>query len=187
MPNKKWNVVLGSIVLALIASASVQAADQAKPKATETTAGSADKSAASAADREMMSKLAQANMGEVALAELAKTKSTDEKVLKFADTMIEDHTKAQNDLADIAGEADVQLPTQTDAKHVETLKKMQTMDAAAFDSAYKKQAVKDHSAAQALLKKISANAKNADFKALGKKLTPAINQHMKMAKAMQST
>lgn len=100
--------------------------------------------------------------------------------------MIEDHAKAQNGLSDIAKDSDVELPKKTDQKHADLLKKMQTMDAAAFDDAYKSQAVKDHGDAQKLLKKIRSNAKIADFKALAKELTPAIDHHMEMAKAMQS-
>lgn len=203
--QKKLNLVLSSIVIAFSASVSAQAADQTtmhsdkadavhatQPAAERSskdtakdTAKDAKKSTASKADREMMNKLAQANMGEVALAELAKTKSTNKDVLKFADTMIEDHSKAQNGLADVAKKSEVELPKKTDQTHADLLKKMQTMDAAAFDKAYKSQAVKDHGDAQKLLKKISANAKSEDFKALAKELMPTIDHHMEMAKAMQ--
>tara|TARA_R110001599_G_scaffold64023_4_gene179437 strand:- start:112656 stop:113231 length:576 start_codon:yes stop_codon:yes gene_type:complete len=188
--QKKFNVLLSSIVIAFSASVTAQAADQTMMHADKADSvhatKAATKSSANAADKEMMNKLAQANMGEVALAELAKTKSTDKEVLKFADTMIEDHGKAQNALADVANKSDVELPKKTDQKHADLLKKMQTMDGAAFDKAYKSQAVKDHGDAQKLLKKIASNAKSADFKALAKELMPTIDQHMEMAKAMQS-
>lgn len=186
MLNGKLNVLLSSIVIALSASASVHADDHMAPSPTESTAISTKNSTATASDGEMMNSLAKANMAEVALAELAKTKSTDKQVLKFADTMIEDHTNAQKELSEVADQANFKLPKQTDAKHAQMLKKMQTMDSADFDRAYKKQAVTDHAAAQKLLKKIVAKSKNADFKALAKKLTAPIDQHMKMAKEMQS-
>jgi putative membrane protein len=117
---------------------------------------------------------------------LAKTKSKDKKVLKFADTMIDDHTKAQNDLSEIAQKVGVALPQQSDAKHAQLLKKMQAMEPADFDRAYKSQAVKDHGEAQKLLKKIRTDGKNAEFKVLAEKLTAPIDKHMQMAKAMQA-
>lgn len=186
MSNKKINVLLGSIVIAFSASANVLANDQMKPVSTENDSSISDKPSASVSDQKMMNKLTQANMAEVALAELAKTKATDKQVLKFADMMIEDHSMAQKDLAEIAKSAGVDLPKETDEAHADLLKKMIKMDHDEFNRTYKSQAVKDHNAAQKLLKKISANTKNADFKALAKKLTPTIDQHMKMAKAMQS-
>lgn len=173
--------------MALSASASVLANDQMKPAPMSAASSNASKLFVSDGDQAMMKKLAQSNMAEVASAEFARTRSTDMHILKFADLMIEDHTKAQKDLADIAGNTDMELPKQTDAAHGDVLMKMQPMvENADFDRAYKDQTVEDHMAAQNLLKQISANAKNADFKALAKKLTPAIDQHLKMSKALKA-
>lgn len=150
--------------------------------------GKADKkTAVSAADQKLMGQLAQANMAEVAVAELAQTKSTNEQVLKFSRQMIDDHTNAQKDLTKLANDKNVTLPKSTDAKHEALLKKMNTLDAAAFDREYiAMAALKDHEAAHKLVNTTRTKAKDPDLKALGEKMMPTIDNHLKMAKQLKA-
>ncbi|WP_126837719.1 DUF4142 domain-containing protein [Variovorax sp. MHTC-1] len=69
------------------------------------------------ADREMMVDVAQANLAEIATGKLALDKSQDPKIDKFAQQMIDDHTKALDDLKKIAQSKGVEIPGEPDLAH----------------------------------------------------------------------
>jgi putative membrane protein len=164
------------------AQSDVASPDKTMPKKTAT------KSAVSAGDQKMMTQLAQANMAEIAAGELAQTKSSNEQVLKFSRQMIDDHSGALKDLSKLADDKGVKLPKETDAKHKDLLKKLNTMSPAEFDRAYiSKAAVADHQEASKLVAKIASEAKDPDFKAMGEKLQPTIDLHLKMARELKAS
>lgn len=140
------------------------------------------KAALSAPEQKMLMTLAQGNMAEVASARLALTKSTNPDVLSFAKQMNEDHSKALEEIGELATNKGLELPKATDAKHADALKKMNTLSKAEFDKQYlAKAGVEDHTATVKLLKEIQAKAKDADFKALAKKLEPTVQAHLDKA------
>jgi|SRR5690606_20496671 len=136
----------------------------------------------SADEQKMLIKLAQGNMAEVATAELAQTKSAKPEVLTFAKKMIDDHSKALKDIQQLADDKKVELPKAADAKHADALKKMNALSPAEFDRQYMSKAgVEDHKETLKLLKDIQSKAKDADFKALAKKMEPTVKGHLEMA------
>ncbi len=161
---------------------------QSGSMASDHSAKSTAKSEVPAADQQMMKKLAQANIAEITTAELAQKKSQNEQVLKFAKQMIDDHTAAHKDLAKLAEDKHVALPKETDDKHKAALKKLDTKNGADFDREYiSMAAMADHQEAVKLVGKIASDAKDPDFKALGKKLLPTIENHLKMAKELKAS
>lgn len=175
-------------VLVALATASTAYAQSTTAPADSTMAKkSAAKSSVSAGDEKMMMQLAQANMAEIATAELAQTKSSNQQVLKFSKQMIDDHSAALKDVSKLADDKGIKLPKETDAKHKAELKKMNTLNPAEFDREYiSKAGVADHENAKKLVGKISSDAKDPDFKALGQKLQPIIDMHLKMAKELKA-
>lgn len=139
----------------------------------------------STADRQLMRQLAQANLAEIATAKLAQEKSSNEDVKKFAQQMIDDHTKAMDQLTQVAQQKGVDLPTEPDAKHQALMKKMQGLSGDAFDRQYSTVAgMRDHNAAHQLLARAAKRAKDPDLKALVAQMQPTITEHMTMAKGM---
>jgi putative membrane protein len=168
-------------------AAAVHAQSSKTPADSAMSKQSEEKSSVDANDKKMMIQLAQANMAEIAVAELAQTKSSNEQVLKFSRQMIDDHTAAMTELSKLADSKYVRLPKETDARHREALKKFNTLSPAEFDRQYiANAAVADHQDAQKLVGKISTDAKDPDLKALGKKLKPTIDMHLKMAREMKA-
>jgi putative membrane protein len=184
--NLKQTTIAALIAIASVstvyAQSDVASPDKTAPKKTST------KSAVSVGDQKMMEQLAQANMAEIAAGELAQTKSSNEQVLKFSKQMIDDHGAALKDLSKLADDKGVKLPKQADAKHQDLLKKLNTLSPAEFDREYiAKAAVADHQDASKLVGKIASDAKDPDFKALGQKLKPTIDMHLKMAKELKAS
>ena len=139
-------------------------------------------SALNKADQKIVAGMAQANIAEIEAGKLALANSQNPEVKAFAQQMVDDHTKALNDVKALAEAKGVTIPTEQDAKHKAMAAKLSKMTGAAFDKAYMKQAgLDDHKAVHAKLKKDQAQAKDPDVKALAAKMIPTVEQHLHSA------
>src|SRR6201996_9399496 len=86
-------------------------------------------------------------MTEVALSKLATQKATDQKIKDFAAMMVTDHTKAGQQLEDIARKLRIDLPNALDNDGQKKLGDLTAKSGADFDKAYVKVMVDDHKAA----------------------------------------
>jgi putative membrane protein len=155
--------------------------------AGSSASGAAASGSVSKSDQKMMKDLAEANMAEIEAAKLAQQKSSSEEVKNFAQKMIDDHTKASDQLQQLAQAKSVTLPTDLDSKHKAEIKKLSALSGDKFDKRYMSQGgVSDHRKAHALLGRIEKNAKDSDLKTLASNLMPTINDHWQMAKQIRS-
>ncbi len=144
-------------------------------------------SSLSKSDEKILKEMAQANIDEIGAAKLAQSKSQNDQVKSFAQQMIDDHTKALNDVQQVAQQKGVTLPTEPDAKHKAMTAKLEAMTGAAFDKAYMSQAgVSDHKAVHGKLMSAEKKAKDADVKGLAEKMLPVVEQHLKSAEQDKS-
>ena len=133
-------------------------------------------------DNEFVKKAASGGMHEVALGKIAQTKAKSEFVKSFAERMVTDHTKANENLKKAASAAGIALPemmSEKDQKHVEHF---QNYKGTNFDADYMKHMVSDHEADVALFTKASQEAKNPAIKEFAKTTLPTIQEHLKLAK-----
>lgn len=167
------------VSLALLFGGAV-AQNTAATTASGTTASAS--AAVASADQKMMRDIAQANLAEVATGKLALEKSQSDDVKTFAQKMIDDHTKAQQELQTLADGKNVKLPAEPDAKHKAMAKVMSGLKGDAFDQRYLKQGgLADHQATHKLLDRVQNKAKDADLKAYAAKTITAVDQHLTMA------
>ncbi len=101
-------------------------------------------SGASAQDKTFAKKALAGGMAEIQLGQLALTKSNSDDVKKFAQTMIDDHTKLGDQLKPIASQIGVQPPADLMPKDKKAMTMLQGMSGDDFDKAYIKDMVKDH-------------------------------------------
>ncbi|WP_034348536.1 DUF4142 domain-containing protein [Noviherbaspirillum massiliense] len=172
------------------------AASSSKPSSQASGAGnsssassSGGKSSASGslskADQSTMREMAQANLAEIEMGKIAMKQSKDDKVRDFAQKMIDDHTKAQDQLQQLAQSKGVTLPTEPDRKHQEMAKKLSSLSGEAFDRQYmSKDGVQDHKKTHSMLQRAATKAKDSDLKALVTQTQPVIDQHLQMAEEM---
>jgi len=83
-----------------------------------------------------MKKAAEAGHAEVQAARLAVSKSTNAQVKKFAQMLIDDHTKANAQLEQIASAKGVKLPTEPSLMHKSKMQLMKMADGADFDKRF---------------------------------------------------
>ena len=121
-----------------------------------------------AADKRFMDKAAQGGMAEVELGHLAEQNGSSQQVKDFGKRMVNDHSKANDQLKQLASKENVTLPTSLDAKDQATKDRLSKLQGAAFDKAYMKDMVMDHKKDVADFKHESMDAKNPQAEELGK-------------------
>jgi putative membrane protein len=104
---------------------------------------------------------AVSNMAEVNLGKLALERAQDPEVKEFAQMMIDEHTKAQQDLKQAASAGGVDFPTVLDEKHQQVSDKLSGLNGSEFDREYMKVMVDEHQDAEDLLKDRAGNAASA--------------------------
>jgi len=133
-------------------------------------------------DRSYLEKLAQANRAEIAAAEIAQSKASDEQVKQFAQHMLDDHSKALDEITTLATLKNVELPSVPAAKQQKQLARLQSLSAIEFNKEYvNKAGIDDHRAALKLAQTVSKKSKDPELTALADKLQPIIAGHLKMA------
>lgn len=154
--------------------------------ATSSASGSAQ-SSVSKGDREFMEDIAHANLAEIATGKMALEKTQNAEVKQFAQKMIDDHTKAQDELKQLADAKGVKLPDDPGmAKKTKAMTTLKPLTGDTFDKQYIKHAgVGDHENAHKLLAKVQSKAKDADLKAYAEKTIKAVDEHLNMAKSME--
>lgn len=184
-----FGAVLLPVALTLASGALAQTSGAATAPATSAPAAMPGTSAmagkTSRADAGMLRDIAHANLAEIATGKLAVEKATDPKVKEFAQTMVDDHTKALGDVTQLAQAKDVKLPTEPDVKHKAAMAKLKLMSGTSFDKSYVKNAgVADHVATEKLLTKTKSGAGDAEVKALADKMLPVVQQHLVHAREL---
>ncbi|HEY8558998.1 MAG TPA: DUF4142 domain-containing protein [Pyrinomonadaceae bacterium] len=124
-------------------------------------------------------KAAQSGMAEVELGKLAAQKATSPDVKKFAQMMVADHTKSNDELKALAAKKGLTLPTELDSAHKSMMEKLNGLSGAEFDKAYAEGQVDDHEAAVDLMDDNDDNS-DADIKAFAAKSLPLMKSHLDM-------
>ena len=140
-------------VITLMATACNNSSNDSVEKADSTNKARIDSNAdtngkaAIAADKEtsdFLVKAADGGIMEVDLGNIAKTKGRHASVKKFGEMMVEDHSKANAKLKDLAAARNVEVPARVSNDKAETMAKLNKKDAKDFDKAYIDMMVDDH-------------------------------------------
>jgi putative membrane protein len=136
-------------------------------------------------EEDFWNKAAEGGMAEVELSKAAQTKAQSADVKKFAQTMITDHTKANNELKALATKMNITLPAELNSTHKSTMDKLNSLSGADFDKAYVDAMVKDHNDAVNLFQAESDGGTTADVKAFAAKTLPTLKSHQAMITDIQ--
>jgi putative membrane protein len=177
------------IVVAFATSSGAQystgAQQPSQKPATQKTA--TESSSHAAGDSSFDMKAAQANMEEVELGKLAQQKAMSDDVKKFGQMMVEDHTKALDDLKSAAASKNVTWPTTLDAEHKKLSDKLSKLSGAAFDREYMQAMVDGHKKVAADLRKESQSGSDSELKAWAGKTLPTVEAHLKQAETINKS
>ena len=152
----------------------------------DTSRSAADNPANMPALKTFAMKAADGGMAEVELGRLAAQKGSNDRVKQFGQKMVDDHTKANNDLKQAAGQAGIELPADTSAKHKQLVQKLSGLSGAAFDKAYMDAMVKDHVEDVAEFEKASKAPGNSPIRTFAASTLPTLKEHLQMAREIDS-
>jgi len=130
-------------------------------------------------DTSFMKQAAQHGHAEVATSRLALERSGDAAVKAFAKQMVDDHTRAGQELAKLAAAKGVDLPDEPSTMQQGKIKLLGRIEGRNFDTQYADDyGVKAHESTVMLFEKAEANVKDADLKAWVAKTLPTLRQHL---------
>lgn len=164
-------------VLALGGLAAQGTAGSKPTQEKQGTAGAKEQSA----DAMFMQRAAMSSMAEVAHGKQAQANGSSDDVRKFAQRMIDDHSKANEELKGLASKKGASLPAELDQKHQAMQQKLEKMKGAEFDRAYMQHMVQAHKEAVTLFQTEAKSGKDADARAWAEKTLPTVQEHLKMA------
>jgi len=95
-------------------------------------------------DKNFVKDIASGGTAEVELSRLATDKAVNPDVKKFAQMMVDDHTKANDELSALASQHNIPAPAQLDDKHRDLRDKLAKLSGADFDREYMNAMVDDH-------------------------------------------
>ncbi|QVW25776.1 DUF4142 domain-containing protein [Pseudomonas hormoni] len=144
-----------------------------------------------ATSNDFVDKAAAGGIAEIETSRLALEKSASADIKAFANMMITDHSKANDELATIAKKHDIEVPdTTTLVKQAK--EKILDMRDESFDAAYANNQVKAHEDTIELFKK-EANTVTDDkvkgateLKGFAQKMLPGLEKHLDAAKKLQA-
>ncbi|MGE8617383.1 MAG: DUF4142 domain-containing protein [Achromobacter spanius] len=138
-------------------------------------------------DRDFIENAAQSGHMEVEGSKMALEKSQNPEVKKFAQQMIDDHTKAGQQLAALAKSKGVDVPTDPSLMQQAKLKTLGLRDEG-FDEAYAEGVgVSAHEDAVKLFEEASNEAKDPEVKQFATETLPKLQQHLQMAKTLEQS
>ena len=138
-------------------------------------------------DQKFLMEAAMAGLLEVELGRWAAQIGTSDAVKQFGRRMVTDHTKANDELKQLATSKGITLPTALDQKNQLEVSKLARMKGADFDKGYSKKMLSEHNKAVSLFQKESTKGADPDVKAFATKALPTLQEHLDMAKALAPT
>ncbi len=129
-------------------------------------------------DLAFMNDAAAGGMAEIELGRLAVRQAESKEVKQFAERVIADHSKAGEELKQLAQRKQVMLPQEVTPGHKEAMDKLSVLRGAAFDRAYVTAMVENHMKDVTAFDAVSKGAVDADVKAFATKVLPTLKGHL---------
>ena len=149
--------------------------------ATSTTGTATTSDQSIVADSGFAATAAEGGMAEVALSQLAAGKASHADVKAFAQKMVADHGRANDELRQVAASRSMTLPSSLSAEHQQVRDKLNTLTGAEFDREYMRVMVADHTKAVAGFENEAGSGSDADMKNWASNKLSTLREHKQMA------
>jgi putative membrane protein len=162
-------------------------AQETGKKAKDKTAKTADQAAQATGmksnDQAFLTKAAERGMAEVKLGQLAQERGSSDAVKNFGKQMVDDHTKANEQLKQVASSKGISLPDSIDSKSQAAYDRFSKLSGPEFDRAYMNYMRKDHKKSIGWYRKASEQGQDADVKSFAQSQLPAMEEHLRVAES----
>jgi putative membrane protein len=131
-------------------------------------------------DKMFVKKAMQGSLAEVQMGQLTLKNSSNDQVKQFAQKMIDDHTKQNEQLRPIAQQLGVEIPSDVSKKDKSLISKMQGLSGPAYDQAYLKEMAKEHTQDQKDFRMEVSNSQNVGVKNAALDGGKTISDHLQL-------
>lgn len=128
--------------------------------------------------RDFVKKAATGGMMEVELGKLAESKGKSQSVKDFGKMMVDDHSKANEELKSIASIKKMDVPSSLTDDQRKDVDKLSKKEGADFDKAYVDMMVEDHRKDVDAFKKAAGNLTDNDLKTFATNTIPTLQKHL---------
>jgi putative membrane protein len=139
------------------------------------------------ADRQFVERAATGGVAEVEMGKLAQQKGTSDPVKQFGARMVQDHSKSNQELKQLARAKGISVPEAPTKAHHGEMDKLNKLSGADFDKQYMAHMVSDHQKNVAEFKKASESAQDGEVKAFASKTLPTLQEHLSRAQSINDS
>ena len=150
---------------------------------TGSTGGSV--STMSPSDKEFVIQAAYSGAAEVAAGLIGVSAARNQTVRNFAQRMVTDHGRNNEELQKLATAKGLALPTALADEHQEAVDRLQDTAGADFDRAFMQQMVAGHQKAVAMFEAAERTVEDVDLRAWIGRTLPVLRDHLKMAQSIR--
>jgi putative membrane protein len=172
-------------LLAAFAVSPVWAQQQGNPAGatpgTETRSGLPAPNQANVADRNFARAAAAGGLAEVELGLLANQKGQSSEARQFGQRMVNDHSKANTELKELAAAANIPLPNAPDAENQAMRERLDKAQGNAFDRDYIRGQITAHQETVQLFEYEIGSGQDSQLKTFASKALPVLMHHLEMA------
>jgi putative membrane protein len=172
-------------LLAAFAVSPVWAQQQGNPAGatpgTETRSGLPAPNQPNVADRNFARAAAAGGLAEVQLGQLANQKGQSPEARQFGQRMVDDHSKANTELKELAAAANIPLPNAPDAENQAMRERLDKVQGNAFDRDYIRGQITAHQETVQLFEYEIGSGQDLQLKIFASKALPGLMHHLEMA------
>jgi putative membrane protein len=149
--------------------------------ATALAASTSEKSSVPSGDQKFVKDAVQGGMMEVELGKLAADKASSEDVKAFGKRMVDDHSRANDELMTLAQKKNIALTNTLEGKYKRTVDRLSKLSGDKFDRDFMSTMVSDHKGDVSAFQKEADKGQDADVKSWAGKTLPTLKTHLQLA------
>ncbi len=153
---------------------------------SQNTASQTNASKPSKGDDNFMKKAAEDGLAEVQLGQLAAAKASSPEVKQFAQMLVDDHTKANDELKKLAADKGVTLPDKPSMSEQAEKARLERTSGPKFDKAFMDHVVKDHQNDVNAARDEIQSGHDSAVKDFANKILPKLEEHLKKAESVDT-
>ncbi|KJS30990.1 MAG: hypothetical protein VR64_12945 [Desulfatitalea sp. BRH_c12] len=136
-------------------------------------------------DQEFVEKAAKGGLMEVQLGTIAAQRARSSEVKQFGQMMVDEHSKANQQLMEIAAQKNIHLPRQLDSDQQEMIQDFSKKSGSEFDSEYMNHMVDDHQEDIDVFKEQAEDGRDPALKQFASTTVPKLEKHLQKAKQIE--
>ena len=138
------------------------------------------------ADQIFAMKAAGGGLEEVHLGKLAADQAASPEVKQLAQRLVQDHTKANQELLTIAEKKDIDVPKELDDMHEDIVELFSKLEGASFDREYVRYQVMHHEMDTAAFAAQASEGEDPDLKAFAAEQLPILRGHLQLLRELSA-